>query len=354
MQRRHFHAFQPVCPVCLCAGAGNQPLQLAAIFAEQDNDILQGILHCTSETCRHEYPILDGIPILTPTLRRHLSDRAVELLVRTDISPDLESLIGDAIGPDSWFDVLRQTLSTYAWDSYADQDPAEPPTNPRPGAARACLTELLRLSPPAPTTALALDLGCAAGGTSFALAAALPNTLVLGLDMNLALLRLARSAAAGTVSYPRRRVGLVYDRRYFPVSFPAAQNVDFWACDATCLPFTPHQADLAIGLNLLDCVPDPPALLVSLAQILRPNAQALLATPYDWSTRATQPEAWLGGHSQRGPHAGAAEPLLHQLLTSLGWHLTAETLHFPWHTRLHDRSTVQYDAHLLALRSPHV
>jgi SAM-dependent methyltransferase/uncharacterized protein YbaR (Trm112 family) len=354
MQRRHFDFFRPICPVCLRAGSGEQRLLLASVFAEQDGDVRQGILHCSLATCRHEYPILDGIPIVTPNLRRHLSDRAVELLVRDDIDPDLEGLFGDAMGPDSWFDVLRQTLSTYGWDAFGDQDPAEPPSSEDygPGAARRCLAELLRLAPPAAPVSRALDLGCAAGGTSFALAAALPDALVLGLDMNLSLLRLARRAAGGEALYPRRRVGLVYDRRRFKLNLPAADRVDFWACDATCLPFSTATADLAVALNLLDCVADPPALLAVLAQVLRPGGQAMLATPYDWSTRATQPEGWIGGHSQRGPHAGAAEPLLHLLLAGQGWLVRGERAHFPWHTRLHDRSTVSYDAHLLALARP--
>jgi SAM-dependent methyltransferase/uncharacterized protein YbaR (Trm112 family) len=354
MQRRHFEAFSPICPVCLRAGAGEHTLRLATIFAEHDGDIRQGILHCTLATCRHEYPILDGIPIITPNLRRHLSDRAVELLVRDDIDPDLEGLFGDAMGPDSWFDVLRQTLSTYGWDAFGDQDPQEPPAPEQnaPGAARKCLAELLRLAPPTPPTARILDLGCAAGRTTFELAAKLPGALVLGLDMNLSLLRLARRAAHGEALYPRRRVGLVYDRRRFPLHLPAADRVDFWACDATCLPFAPATADLAVALNLLDCVADPPALLAALAKTLRPGGETLLATPYDWSTRATQPEGWIGGHSQRGPHAGAAEPLLHLLLRGQNWLVRAECLHFPWHTRLHDRSTVHYDAHLLALARP--
>ena len=66
------------------------------------------------------------------------------------------------------------------------------------------------------------------------------DTLVLGVDIHLALLRLARRAAAGVLSYPRRRIGIVYDRRRFPVPLPGADRVDFWACDALALPFGPN------------------------------------------------------------------------------------------------------------------
>jgi SAM-dependent methyltransferase len=146
---------------------------------------------------------------------------------------------------------------------------------------------------------------------------------------------------------------LVYDRRRFPIDLPGRERVDFWACDATCLPFADAQADIVVGLNLLDCVPDPPALLQSLAQILRPGGTALLSTPYDWSTRATQPESWIGGHSQRAPHHGAAEPILRHMLNATGWEILAEQPDHPWHTRLHDRSIVHYTAHLLAAARPH-
>ena len=82
----------------------------------------------------------------------------------------------------------------------------------------------------------------------------------------------------------------------------------------------------------------------------------LLATPYDWSAQATAPAAWIGGHSQRAPDRGAGEPFLHRLLQAdahpqavAGLRLLAEDTDWPWQTRLHERSFVQYSAHLLAL-----
>ena len=47
----------------------------------------------------------------------------MELLLRDDLDPAALSLLGDALGPDSWLDVLRQGVSTYAWDAFADLDP---------------------------------------------------------------------------------------------------------------------------------------------------------------------------------------------------------------------------------------
>lgn len=365
MRRQHFEAFAPVCPCCARDGQGRHALVLATVGAERDGDVLAGILHCSNPACQHEYPILDGIPVIVPDLRALLQERGVELLLREDLDPALESLLGDAIGPGTWFDAIRQTLSTYGWDGWADLDPEEAPEGTTPdgkaaadgsasGAVRRCLARLLAMAGPAPASRV-LDLGCAAGRTSFDLAAHCPDALVLGLDRNLALLRLARRAGEGVVSYPRRRIGLVYDRRRFPVAAEGAARVDFWACDALALPFVPGAADLAAALNLLDCVAEPRRLLAGLAEAVRPGGRVLLATPYDWSTRATPVETWIGGHSQRAGHGGAGEPFLRALLRD-GAHARSvaglrllDEADLPWQTRLHDRSTMLYRAHLLAL-----
>ena len=357
MRRSHFAAWAPHCPVCARDRNQTPALLLSPDAAERDGDVLSGTLVCADAACRAEYPIIDGIPVISAGVRQLLRDRAIELLLRDDLPPDALGLLGDALGPDSWLDVLRQTLSTYGWDAFADLDPAEAPSDVlRPGAARRCLQALLRLAGTMPDGPV-LDLGCAAGRTSFELAAAAPGSLVLGIDNNLGLLRLARRAATrGEVTYGRRRIGLVYDERRFAVDLPGRERVDFWACDAAALPFTPGRAGLVAALNLLDCVPDPVALLHAIVGALRPGGVLLLATPFDWAPRATPLEHWVGGHSQRGPLRGAAEPLL-QMLLRAGEHGRAvagatvlATAEQDWHTRLHERSAVLYRSHLVAVR----
>ena len=382
MRRGHFAAFAPHCPHCAREGAGRHVLVLAEIRAERADEVIAGILHCPNPRCQLEYPIIDGIPVIVADLRPLLAERGLELLLRDDVDPVLESILGDAMGPSGWFDVMRQTVSSYAWDGWADLDPDEAATDvdggnlaadgtsagPTPGAVRRCLDRLLDMArpiawpPPGPTPGLidgfgrALDVGCGAGRSSFTLAERLEPALVLGIDVNLALLRLAQGALHGTVSYPRRRIGLVYDRRRFAVSPGGAERVDFWACDAMALPFAAATVDLVAALNVLDCVAEPRRLLAGLADVLRPDGKLLLATPYDWSTRATPMETWIGGHSQRAAHRGAGEPFLRALLATgahpqsvVGLRLLAEVSAWPWQTRLHDRSTVSYRSHLLAL-----
>ncbi len=358
MRRGHFAAFAPHCPACARSGAGQHALRLATVLAEQADDVREGILLCSNPACALEFPILDGIPVIVPDPRSFLAERAIELLVRADLDPVLESLLGDALGPGSWFDVLRQSVSSYGWDGWADLDPQEPAAAddaPRPGAARRCLARLAELGG-AVTAGRVLDLGCGAGRTSFDLAAQHPGALVLGLDLSPGLLRLAHGALAGRIAYPRRRIGVVFDHRVFAVTPAGAERVDFWACDAQALPVAPGAADLAVALNLLDCVPEPRRLLAGLAAAVRPGGAIWLACPYDWSTRATPMQTWIGGHSQRAAHAGAAEPFLHALLTEgahpqsvAGLAVVGESPSFPWQTRLHDRASVLYRTHLLAL-----
>ncbi len=356
MRRIHFAAFAPACPRCAHANLGVRPLRISAVFAERDGDIQHGILHCTNPDCLLEFPIIDGLPIIVPDPRGLLAERAVELMLRTDLDPVLESLLGDAMGPGSWFDGLRQTLSTYFWDGWADCDTAEVGLEyaPAPGAARRCLARLEEMAPA--RAVRALDLGCGAGRTSFDLAARHVDALVLGIDLHPGVLRAARGALAGEVSYPRRRIGVVFDRRAFAVAPEGAARVDFWLCDALALPFAPGAADLAVALNLLDCVPEPRQLLAGLAAAVAPGGRVLLGCPYDWATRATPIETWIGGHSQRGTDGGAAESFLRALLTPgahpqfvPGLRILAEETAFPWQTRLHDRAAVSYRTHLLAL-----
>jgi hypothetical protein len=112
-----------------------------------------------------------------------------------------------------------------------------------------------------------------------------------------------------------------------------------------------------VALNLLDCLQSPIAFLHSLADLLTPGGQAIVACPYDWSTAATAMESWLGGHSQRGGFAGNSDELLRALLTP-GAHpqsvsnlrIVGEDPNVRWATRIHSRSTTEYLTHVLALR----
>ncbi len=353
MRLRHFEALRPVCPVCRAENEPGAPLRIASVAREEAGHIIEGSLHCTNANCLREYPILDGIPLIIANIRQYVADNILAITGRRDLGEAAETMLGDCTGPGSIFDITRQHLSSYTWDHYAEFDPQESASEPRPGSMARTLRTGLKMAGTIPDGPL-IDAGCSVGRSTFELAAR-STGLVLGVDLNFPMLRLASEILRhGTVRYPRRRVGLVYDRREFPVSFANADNVDFWACDVTALPFADATFALAASMNVLDCISSPREMLLSIARVLPPSGKVVLCCPYDWSSSATPIEHWLGGHSQRSPSAGSSEASLRTLLTP-GAHasslsclaMTSEVEHVPWHVRLHDRSTMTYSCHLL-------
>jgi SAM-dependent methyltransferase/uncharacterized protein YbaR (Trm112 family) len=321
VRRAHFDALQPVCVVCRAA-----PIAVGTVIRERDDDILEGIANCTNDACLREYPIVDGIPIFVANIRTWLSANPLQLLGRNDLSPEIESLIGDVLGAGSAYDTLRQHIGIYAEADVFNHD------------ARA------EIDGPA------IDIGCAVGGNTFALAERLQR-LTLGVDLNFAMLRLASAALReGRVRYARRRVGLAYDRSERNVERPHRELIDFWCCDAAVLPFAPATFAFTASINVIDCLSSPHDALVEIARVLRPGGTALIATPYDWSPAATPVEQWLGGHSQRGAHRGASEPVLRRMLDEVGLTIVSEEPSVPWRLRLHDRSTMEYGVHVVAAK----
>src|SRR5204862_2883241 len=118
-------------------------------------------------------------------------------------------------------------------------------------------------------------------------------------------------------------------------------------CDAAALAFAPATFAFAQSVNIIDCLASPREALAEMARILRPAATAVIATPYDWSPTATPVEQWLGGHSQRGPHRGASEPVLLRLLEEVGLTVMSEEPSRPWRVRLHERSAGEYAVHVV-------
>jgi len=327
LRRRHFETLRPLCLVC----DARAPLAVSSAIREEGGDLIEGILACSNDACRREYPVIDGIPILVGPIRAWLAANPLQVLQRDDLSAEVESLIGDALGGGSAFDTLRQHTGIYAGDHYG-------------GAPHALLDHVPSSDGPA------IDIGCATGGTTFGIAERVSD-LTLGVDLNFAMLRVAsRALREGRVRYARRRVGLVYDRVDQAVNLPARDRADFWCCDAAALPFAEGTFALAASLNVIDCAAAPQQALAELARMLRGGGAAVVATPYDWAPTATPVENWIGGHSQRGPHGGASEPLLRALLAAQGLEIVSEEEHVRWRVRLHDRNSVDYDVHVVRAR----
>ena len=396
MKRLHFETLRPICPACKLARLGNgiaqrdpdpehdpdPPLELGWIAREVGDSIEEGALYCTSTRCRAEYPIVDGLPVLVPDPRAFIAENIFHFLAREDLDGRVEALLGECCGPGSALDSTRLHLSTYAWDHYGEFDPEEPRTSePRPGSIVDVwrrLRDLARASTPSlesPAVAhesqavasrrhggggeppeRVLEIGCSVGRIVFE--EAQEGSVVLGIDTNVSMLRLAqRAARTGSIAYPRRRQGLLYDRREFPLPFPDRKRIDFWIGDGTVLPFSEERFRRVIALNVLDATPAPLDLLRSMSSALEDGGELLLATPFDWSGAVTPPPAWIGGHSARAAGHGSGPSILRALLTpgahpvSLGQvHVLGEIERLRWTLRTHERSMTEYQLYGLAAR----
>ena len=351
MRYRHFQVIGPVCPVCRANGE-DLPLVISRVIRETDADLVEGILQCSNSNCQREFPVLDGIPVIVGPVRQYVSDNVMPALARDDFSAAMESLLGDCAGPGSVFDTRRQQLSAYAWDHYGDVDPNEASAESAPGSVVRTLRQALKTADPL-LPGPCIDLGCSVGRTTFELAEHC-DELVLGVDLNFSMLQLAsRVLRTGRVCYPRRRVGIVYDRREFPYHVGRPHNVDFWACDLMSLPLPATSFSSAIALNVLDCVPSPVEFLHASCGLLRPGGKLILTTPYDWSPNATPVEAWIGGHSQRGVEQGSSEIFVRNLFAEdnpskiADMKLVFERPSIPWHVRLHERASMSYQMNVL-------
>jgi SAM-dependent methyltransferase/uncharacterized protein YbaR (Trm112 family) len=361
----HFQTLSPICPRCRAAGHGEHPLTIGLVEHQAQNQgFVHGALHCSNTACAYEYPVVDGLPLLVPDPRQLLAERHLELCLREDLPPGVLGMLHEAAGPGSWLDTRRQNLSSAIWDHYGDTDPAERPAagepgadpGPTPGAVIRLLKAALEMVPGG--SGPALEVGCSVGRCTLELATA-TRGLVLGVDLSLPALQAARRCIdSGIVTYDRRRLGLLYERRTFPLpaAADAAARVDFWAADALALPLRPGQFTLAVALNVLDCVASPVQLLRSLAAAVTPGGHFVLSCPYDWSGRVSAPDMWIGGHSPRATAGGDSGALLRLLLTP-GAHaqslpavrIVGEARH-RWHVRLHERYTAAYDVDLLAVQ----
>jgi SAM-dependent methyltransferase/uncharacterized protein YbaR (Trm112 family) len=331
-------------------------LEVATVEEQQSDDVISGIIRCGN--CGAEYPVIDGLPILVPDVRRYIQDNLFYLLARTDLPPAVESLIGDAAGPGSMFDSARQHLSSYVWDHWGEFDPDErapESVTARPGAIARALRSVMAMAADDLPQGPILDIGCGAGRSVRELVAG-GKRMVLGIDLGASLARTARRALiGGQVDYGRRRIGLTYDRRRFNVPQTPTGRADIWICDISCLPFADETFALTVGMNVLDCLGDPRGGLIEMDRVIAKGGELLLTVPFDWSPAVTPVEGWIGGHSQRGPHQGSGEAILDHLLTdgpmAAGTlRRKSSTTEIPWHVRLHERSCMNYQTYGIAAR----
>lgn len=344
MRLGHFDALEPQCPSCAINGRGAHPLVVAERIDMRAGVVWQGMIHCSNKSCWTEFPVIDGVPVIVPDVEQYISNAHTQILARPDLSSPLRGLIGDALGQGTPFDADRQHLSMYAHAHYDDWSGAgEDADMPR------IMARALALSG-AEIAGAALDIGCSVGRGAFEFAPS--HDLALGVDLNFAMLRLAQALLVeGRVVLESRRIGLVYDP--VEIVLPAeaeAERVDFWAADAITLPFTADRFATVGAINLVDCIAAPVNMLHEAARVTSPGGRAFFTTPYDWAETVTDKSIWFGGHSQRGPWQGRGEDVMLGTLAEAGFEILAEDRAVPWHLRIHARSLMRYEMHMVGCR----
>lgn len=139
----------------------------------------------------------------------------------------------------------------------------------------------------------ALDVGCAVGGLSFALARHCKE--VVGLDYSHSFVDAAKTLqTAGRMPFTALKQGAAF------VSAEAAvpadidrSRVSFVQGDACALPEALGQFDLIVASNLLCRLPRPAQFLKEAPAFLRPGGVLVLVSPYSWLEEYTPQEHWM-------------------------------------------------------------
>lgn len=347
MFRHHFEQLRPVCPLCRLSRGLDSPLAIGQIAREENGEILEASLICTNRSCQREHPVIDGIPVVLSDASSWLNNQILGVLRREDLSDFMESMLGDLAGSSSALDRDRGNNAIYAHSHWAADNPSYVP-----------LYEAAIRLLAAPAAGVWIDIGCSLGRGTFELAKATGN-LVAGLDLNFSMLRMAqRIRRSGQVNYRSRRVGLVFDSHQYELPGYPLDQVSFWCADVAILPFAAQTFDGALCMNMLDCVASPLGLLFELGRVTKPASESILCTPFDWAAGATEPAAWIGGHSQRStPHQGSSLAELRRFLSETNeagidtrLFIEAEQDQVTWRLKTHERSITEYDVYCARLR----
>lgn len=191
-------------------------------------------------------------------------------------------------------------LNEYLFFHYGEEADYLPwPGGPRAalGYAERCVTEGFegaRLGP----AARALDVGCAVGRSTFALARWCGEAV--GLDYSQTFVEAARRLAAeGRLEYDYVVEGKRTARGVARVPEGVeAGRVRFLQGDAMALPEELGVFDAVLAANLICRLPRPELFLRRCARLVNPGGQLVINTPFTWMEEWTPEAHWLGGKEQ--------------------------------------------------------
>lgn len=150
-----------------------------------------------------------------------------------------------------------------------------------------------------------LDVGCAVGGASFALARAFEQ--VIGVDISAQFIDSARVLRQGAaLPYRIKMEGDWYETGSASAPDVERDRIEFRRADACSLPAEYVGFDAVLAANLLCRLPSPKSFLARFGGprgLIKPGGIAVLASPFSWMEQFTTKESWLGG----GEHTNGRE-----------------------------------------------
>ena len=195
------------------------------------------------------------------------------------------------------------------------------------------VTECLDLAA-LPADGRALDLGCAVGRSSFELARHYRE--VVGIDFSANFVRAATALREhGSLPFLRTDEGQLITP--LTATVPAdidRSRVNFEIGDACDLRADLGTFDAALLINLIDRLPEPQRCLDRLPNLLRPNAQLVIASPFTWLEDYTPTDRWLGGYEQDGKRVSTFDVLREKLAPNFDF---VRSVNVPFLIREHAR-----------------
>jgi len=135
-----------------------------------------------------------------------------------------------------------------------------------------------------------IDLGCATGRYTFAMADHFP--FAVGLDTDIHALACAAALQRGQPLNFERPVRALATEAV-TISRPVSEHVLFILGDALDPPFRAESFRFVSALNLVDSISEPMILLKQMDALLEPGGTLLLTSPFVWEESICDPSQWL-------------------------------------------------------------
>jgi SAM-dependent methyltransferase len=321
-------------------------LDVGAAYARfADGTLREGRLVCHNRDCDAWYPVVDGVPLITPRLSQSLQGE-LHHVIEGDLTPAMSALLAGAAPDDAPYARLVEHLAIYLEAHWGDRATTAPegPIDAFGRFGMRAICELLAARAQH-RVARAVELGCSCGRGLAELARG--ADVAVGIDLHFGVLRRARRLLAGqSIEFLRRGIGRRYEIARIEPGDRAASN-SFVACgDALDPPLVPGGFQRVSALNVFDSVRDPNALLAVCDGLLAPGGELLFCSPYAFQSHIVDEEA----------RPAAPDPALavrERLQTGEALearYVIEDEAEIPWSLRRDARSAQIYSVHWLRAR----